>query len=365
MLKKRGFEKNEQKVVWLELLPSSGDQSRDMKLIDIFQKRMTHFGLQDNFILLYVEAFKNWSKGCYAKDYEKIKFFGKNKEEFEMICRNTDALLNLWYSVRPPILNKFNFKILLDTDPGLLQICALSPNCDMGIGLHDKYFTVGENIGKEWCSIHTLGIDWIPFRQPVDLDVWVPQINFDCKRFTTLTQWEWESVSYEGRIIENSKRTQFMEYITLPTLTKQELELAANIHPSLKDDIDLLSRNDWHLVDPNKVAGDPLSYQKYVAQSRGEFSVAKGVYVQLKTGWFSDRSICYLASGKPVLVQDTGIGDNLPVGYGLLTFRNMSEATEAIDKINSDYLFHCRKAREIAEKYFNSNLILNRIMKEM
>lgn len=355
------FKKLQHKILWLELLPSSDDLSRDKEKIKIFQKRMAYFGLNDNFVLVYPKDYQVRSNGIYIVNDKKTTYFGKDREEFERICKDADVLFNLSYSIRPPLLNKFDFKLLVDLDPGLLQISAQYPTCDIGIGLHDKYLTIGENIGRSYCSIPTLGIEWIPFRQPINLDIWKPHINNNCRRFTTIIQWEWFSIEYQGRLIDNSKRTQFIKFIELPNLTKQEMELAVNIfQPPQKGEINLLVKNGWHLVDPHKVAGDPLAYQEYIAKSRAEFSTEKGVVVQLKSGWFSDRSICYLASGKPVLVQDTAIEKNLPVGEGLLTFRNMNEIIEGINKINSDYLYHCTMARKIAEQYFDSNKILEK-----
>lgn len=360
-----GLKKLNTNVIWLELLCGrSEDIARDLDNIRIFQRRISYFGLSDNYVLLYVLADSN---------YQKIRFYGKQKDDFEILCKDTDVLLNLCYRIKPPLLNKFDRKFLVDLDPGLFQVSALYPDIDMGIGLHDKYFTIGENIGRPYCRIPTLGVDWITFRQPMNLDIWSPQINPDCKRFTTITQWDWQSIRYEDRLIDNSKRTQFMKYIELPNLTNvnQEFEIAANINGlkpndiSLQNDMNLLEKNGWHLVDPHKVAGDPLSYQKYIAQSRAEFSVAKEIYVELKSGWFSDRSICYLASGKPVLVQDTAIEKNLPVGEGLLTFKDMNDIIEGIKNINSNYVLHCKMARNIAEEYFDSNKILKEILKEL
>jgi glycosyltransferase involved in cell wall biosynthesis len=148
----------------------------------------------------------------------------------------------------------------------------------------------------------------------------------------------------------------------LPDLSGHRFELALDIHPSETNDLALLATHGWRLVDPRAVAGDPWAYQAYIQNSRAEFMVAKNMYVQAKSGWFSDRSICYLASGKPVLAQDTGIGEIYPTGEGLLTYTTLDEALAGVEEISRDYGRHARAARAMAEEHFDSDKVLSRLL---
>jgi hypothetical protein len=138
-----------------------------------------------------------------------------------------------------------------------------------------------------------------------------------------------------------------------------------NIHPADKKDFDSLRGHGWHIVDPKDVAADPSAFRRYVQTSAAEFSVAQGIYVETQSGWFSDRTVCYLASGKPVLVQDTGFSRNYPVGEGLVAFRTLDEAVAGAEQIVRDYDRHCRAARALAEGYFDSNKVLGRLLDEV
>jgi hypothetical protein len=151
----------------------------------------------------------------------------------------------------------------------------------------------------------------------------------------------------------------------LPRLCRQRFELALNIHPADTADIMLLTDNSWELVDPSSVAGDPSAYRRYIMASRAEFMVAKNMYVQSRSGWFSDRSACYLAAGKPVMAQDTGLESALPAGEGLITFSTTDEALAGVDAVNSDYATHCRGARALAEEYLDSDVVLRRLLEQL
>lgn len=153
--------------------------------------------------------------------------------------------------------------------------------------------------------------------------------------------------------------------MALPQLTGQRFELALSIHPNEVKDLALLDANGWSRVDPRAVAGEPRQYQQYIAGSKAEFMVAKGLYVATLSGWFSDRSICYLASGRPVLAQDTGLKHLYPTGEGLLTFGTVDEAAAGVEGINRDYARHARAARELAEALFDSDIVLGRLLEQL
>jgi hypothetical protein len=261
--------------------------------------------------------------------------------------------------------DRLPIKAYIDLDPGFTQLWHASGTSSKLAG-HDYFFTVGENIGTANCSLPTDGIEWRSTRQPVVLEQWPVCREGGACRFTTVASWRgpFGPVEYEGRTL-GSKVRQFRKYAALPSLLNQEFELALDIHPLDGRDRDLLRRNSWKLVDPRAVVPDPLSFRRYIQGSGAEFSVAQEIYVETGTGWFSDRSVRYLASGKPVLVEDTGFSRNYPVGDGLLAFSSPEQAIAGVRRITSDYAAHTIAARQIAETYFDSDRVIGRLLDQM
>ncbi|MBI3943419.1 MAG: hypothetical protein HY326_10440, partial [Chloroflexi bacterium] len=185
------------------------------------------------------------------------------------------------------------------------------------------------------------------------------------ERFTTIASWRgpYGPVHYGGKTF-GLKVHEFRRFIQMPELASQAFEIALNIHPADGKDLRLLQQHGWQIVDPRVVAPDPNAFRSYVQTSGAEFSVAQGIYVDTHSGWFSDRTVRYLASGKPVLVQDTGFSQNLPVGEGLLAFRTLEQAVSGAAQIGRDYERHCRGAREIAAAYFDSDKVLSKLIEE-
>src|SRR4029453_13949437 len=158
---------------------------------------------------------------------------------------------------------------------------------------------------------------------------------------------------------------EFRKFARLPSLTARRFEIALDINPADVKDIKLLCGNGWSLIEPRRAAGDPWRYRNYIRSSAAELMIAKGMYVQTRSGWFSDRSICYLASGRPVLAQDTGFGDTLPIGEGLLTFSTLEEAAEATRAIGRDPARHAFAARRLAESFFDSSEVLGALARKL
>ena len=186
------------------------------------------------------------------------------------------------------------------------------------------------------------------------------------QKFTCVCSWrnpygtvEWEGETYGSRVHE------FRKFMELPRLVDAEFELALDIHEAEVDDLRRLEAGGWRLVDPVAVAGTPGDYRSYVQRSRAEFSVAQNIYVGTRSGWLSDRSLCYLASGKPVLAQDTGFSANYPVGEGLIAFSTVEEAAAGVEEIERNYDRHSRAARELAEEYFDSSKVLRRLLERL
>jgi hypothetical protein len=255
-------------------------------------------------------------------------------------------------------------RAVLDIDPGFGQMWRELGQADILDG-HDAFVTIGENINEPSCEIPTCGFEWLTTRQPIVLDEW-PATPKERNVFTTVASWRgpWDAVEYNGKRY-GLRCHEFRKFFELPRLTGQEFELALDIDPADAKDRRALEENGWRIVDPHAVAGDPSSYRTYIQQSMAEICVAKNMYVETKSGWFSDRSICYLASGKPVLHQDTGLTHLYPTGEGLIVFSTLDEAAAGVEEIRRNYDRHSKAAREIAEEYFDSDKVLTRLLENL
>jgi hypothetical protein len=278
-----------------------------------------------------------------------------------------ELLVNLsGHLTHPALIERIRRKAYIDVDPGFTQFWHADPQVPFQVAEHDHYFTIGEYIGQADCSIPTSGLAWRPARQPVILDSWPVVKQNASGPFTTIASWR----GAYGPLTVGAKRYgvkahEFRKFVTLPRIVDRQFEIALDIHPNETDDLRLLHENGWNIADPVQVAGDPAQFRQYIQQSGAEFSVAQAVYVETNSGWFSDRTTRYLASGKPALVQDTGFQRNLPTGVGLLTFHNLDDAVAGAKMIASDYDAHCKAARRLAEEYFDSDKVLGRLIDDI
>ncbi len=253
----------------------------------------------------------------------------------------------------------------IDVDPGFTQIWA-SEGAGARLEGHDEYFTVGERIGTSGCSIPTNGLDWRPLPPPVTLEDWPVTPPVRPQRFTTVATWRSPlGTLSHGDVTFPGKHHQWRRVIDLPRRSPHDFAIALDIHAADFRDQETLEEHGWCLEDPRAVAHDPLSFRAYVQGSGAEISVAHGVYVDTASGWVSDRSVRYLASGRPALVQDTGIATRYPVGEGLVTFRTVEEAAEGASRIIRDYASNAAAARAIAEAHFDSDRVLGRFLEQM
>jgi hypothetical protein len=248
-------------------------------------------------------------------------------------------------------------RVLVDMDPFFTQIGRFASE---GLNEYQRYFTYGANIGRSGCHIPIDGKTWLATVPPVVPDIWIanPPATESAGNaaFTTIANWSaYGTVEYQGTQY-GQKDKEFMDLGDLPGKTSQKLELALSNADS--DAVLRLKRSGWSLVNAAEVSKDIETYQRYIAESRGEFTVAKNAYVKTNSGWFSDRSVCYLASGRPVIMQDTGFSDWLPTGEGVLAFSTVDEALACIEQVNSRYSTHCRTAREVAEEKFSYRVVL-------
>jgi hypothetical protein len=292
---------------------------------------------------------------------------GLSRGDVRDLAGQADLLVNIDGNVLDrAIKERVAHRVYVDDDPGFTQLWHARGTQAHVLEGHDRYYTFGENIGREFCPIPTVGIDWSPTRPPVVLDEWPVASEGRRDVLTTVGTWrpghgglEHEGVAYGLKVHE------FRKVVELPKHAPQRFELALDIHPDETRDLELLRRHGWELVDPCDVAFDPDSFRRYVQGSGGEFSAAQGLYVETESGWFSDRTVRYLASGRPVLVQDTGFGRNLPTGEGLLAYRTLDDAVAGARAIAEDYERHAAAARRVAEEHFDSDAVIGRIVADV
>jgi hypothetical protein len=253
--------------------------------------------------------------------------------------------------------------VYVDLDPGFTQAWHADPGLDFSVDGYDRYLTVGQNIGRSSCPVPTGGIEWIPTLPPVLLDEWpVAPVPEGPLAFTTAATWRspYGGLEIEGRKM-GLKHHQFRRFAALPERVEGvEFELALDIHPGDAADLELLRSHGWKLVDPRTAAGTPDAFREYVRGSGAEFSVAQGVYVEAATGWFSDRTAAYLASGRPAVVQDTGIerGD----AEALSSFDDLGAAATAVEAVRDEYPQRAAAARRFAEDRLDSDRVLGRVL---
>jgi hypothetical protein len=334
-------------VFWLELLQSSESREADLRMMRRFYDRLRRYDLSDNCILLV------FRKSLDHQPLEEAEVFGSSTSQVQRVIGEADLLLNFACALRQPLLSLFKRRALLDGDPGHLQIAQSI--VDLDLDHHDVFLTVGARINASDSLIPKLGHDWRAFEQLIYLPLWKSASEPERgSPFTSITEWTWEELHYAGRIFSVSKRDAYLKYIELPRLVGSPLELATNIGPSdPAGDRNRLAENGWTIADPHQVAYCPERYREYICASRGEFMCPKPIHVQLRTGWFSERSVAYLASGRPVVAEETGFSERIPTGIGLLAFRDLSTAAAAIAEVDANYERHQRAARALVEAYFD------------
>ncbi len=267
-----------------------------------------------------------------------------------------DLLLDICYAANERMVSRFKRSVLLDIDPGLLQLWVDAKQ--MSLAKHDLYFTIGETVGQPGSRIPNLGINWHYTPPCVALDHWKPQPTPPGAPFTTVSQWrggDW--VVYGDESYSNEKREGFVPYLDLPAHTTQPLELSLTLGDWEHEERQMLLGKGWRVSDAQTAAATPWGYQQYIARSKGEFSCVKPSCIRLQNAWISDRSICYLASGKPVVVQSTGPSRFLPDASGLFRFNTPDEAARCLDAVGNDYPKQAANARALAEEHFDAKKV--------
>ncbi|HUQ18399.1 MAG TPA: hypothetical protein VM099_02195 [Gemmatimonadaceae bacterium] len=296
-------------------------------------------------------------------DAHTAQWFGPAARGATTFCESAEIVLNI-SGINPlrDWTRKPRTRVLVDTDPAFTQVRNLTKeDARKNASEHNSFFTFAENVANGTARLPDDGLSWRPTRQPVVLDAWKVTRGNPSAPYTTVMQWssypavEWNGIRY------GTKASSFEPFFDLPSRTPAKLEIALGgagaPHDKFRD-------SGWLLQNPLEVALTPRDYQNYIAQSRGELSVAKQGYVVSNSGWFSERSACYLASGRPVVTQETGFSEWLPVGEGLLSFQNGDEAANAIAEIERDYNRHSLAARRIIEEHFDARKVLSRLLSE-
>jgi len=356
-------------AIWLELLPATNDEAADEARIKNFRRQLRAHGLAGRYCLLYQKPASD------KHDLGSIRCIGISKRELLARLGGPNVLLNLAYSIHPPLLLKFERRIFCDLDPS--EIFYWMTKMEMGQSYHHEFWTIGLNVHRSDCQLPKpvvaavpaafsasratrlplQKLRWKTFYPMVDTKLLRPQPRPRARKFTTVGV-----VEVAGEFPDLSKKFAFEPYLSLPSRVHEaQFELAMNI--ATKDpEQQRLKRLGWKIVDPHRVAGTPRTYRHYLANALAEFTAIKGVDVAWRTGWISDRAAAFLALGRPVITEDTGAKRYLPGKNGFSFVREADEAETAVREVLRDWSRLSRQARDSAVEVFDSVKNLRRIL---
>jgi len=290
---------------------------------------------------------------------------GLSRARLDALYRDAAAIVNLCGATAPREEHRRGPKLLyIETDPVYeqLRIAAGEESSLAFLTSHDVLFTYGENLGAPDCPVPLERFAWRTTRPPVVLDCWAARTDPGAVFFTSIASWEnkGKDITFRGETYQWSKHVNFLRFLDLPCHTPQRFCLAMDPADAA---VEARVRGaGWELTDPRPISADIDAYRDFIYGSRGEFTVAKDIYVRPRSGWFSDRSVCYLAAGKPVVTQDTAFGKFVPTGQGLLAYSTMEEAVDALARVNRDYAAHGAAARRVAAEHFGAEPVLRRLL---
>jgi hypothetical protein len=357
-----GLQRLKLDAIWLELLPRTKDAIADQARIENFQRQLRAHGLAGRYCLLYQRP----ASDTHALD--SLRCIGISKRELLDRLRGPNVLLNLAYSIHPPLLLNFERRIFCDLDPS--EIFYWMTQMEMGQSCHHEFWTIGLNVRGTRCQLPKpvalptgRRLQWKTFYPLVDTKLFLPQPRPRTPKFTTVGQWYWGgAVEVAGEFPDLSKKHAFEPYLTLPTrLPEAQFELAMNITRE-DPERERLQRLGWKIVDPHRVARTPSAYRRYLTGALAEFTAIKGVDVAWRTGWVSDRAAAFLALGRPVITEDTGAEDYLPAKNGFSFVRDAHEAEAAVKEVLRDWPQLSKQARQCVVEVFDSVRNLRRIL---
>ena len=290
--------------------------------------------------------------------------FGMDYRSLRQFATRADVLINISGMLTDPaLLEPIKRRVYLDLDPAFNQAWH-SGGIDMHLDAHTHFATVGLAVGRPECRVPTCGKDWITTRPPVVLREWPIAQRLTRNAFTTVANWRSYGALYHDGMFLGQKVHSWRPLMGLPGKTSSRFALALSIHRR-EPDLRALRVNGWKLINPRRAAGTPSAYRRFVGGSRAELGIAKSGYVVARSGWFSDRSACYLAAGRPVLAQDTGFGTAIPTGDGLIPFSTEADVLAGIESIETSYPRHREAARALAETHFDSDRVLARLLERI
>jgi hypothetical protein len=342
-------------TIWLELLPGADDVLADQSKIRNFQRQLQAHGLARRYCLLYQNP------AADTHDLDSLQCIGISKRELLERIAGPNVLLNLAYSIHPPLLLKFERRIFCDLDPS--EIFYWMTKMEVGQSYHHEFWTIGLNVHGDDCRMPKSTLAWKTFYPLVDTRLFRSQSRPRAPKFTTVGQWYWGgAVEVAGEFPDLSKRFAFEPYLGLPARAPEaRFELAMNI--AAKDpERERLRRLGWQVIDPHRVARTPRTYRRYLASAIAEFTAIKGVDVAWRTGWVSDRAAGFLALGRPVITEDTGAQPYLPAENGFYFIRSATEAEVAVREVLRDWSRLSKQARGCAVEVFDSVKNLRRIL---
>jgi hypothetical protein len=337
-------------VIWLEVVHPGTPAHEVQANVAILKSRLERYHLAESVAL------------CSSTSEPLSLAAVEGCLDLEAACE-ADLLLNLMYGITPEVVGRFRRSALVDIDPGLLQIWMSKGG--INVARHDVYFTIGETVGRAGARFPDCGLEWQYTPPCVALDWWPVCQTGEDVAFTTVSQWyqnEW--MEEEDEIYSNDKRSGFLPFLDLPRSTSQPMELALPLtaHDDSESEWQMLLERGWRIRDAREIASTPWDYQRYVQKSLGEFSCAKPSCIRLQNAWISDRTVCYLASGKPAVVQHTGPSRFLPDAAGLYRFRDLKEAACCLEMVAADYEHQCILARALAEVHFDARKVVTRVL---
>jgi len=342
-------------AIWLELLPGTDDVLADQSKIRNFQRQLRAHGLAGRYCLLYQKPTAD------THDLDSLRCVGISKRELLERLGGPNVLLNLAYSIHPPLLQKFERRIFCDLDPS--EIFYWMTKMEVGQSYHHEFWTIGLNVHQDDCQLPKSGLAWKTFYPLVDTKLFRPQPRPRSPKFTTVGQWYWGgAVEVAGEFPDLSKRFAFEPYLSLPArMPEARFELAMNIATE-DPERERLRRLGWKVVDPHRMARTPRVYRRYLGSALAEFTAIKGVDVAWRTGWVSDRAAAFLALGRPVITEYTGAKRYLPIESGFRFVRSAAEAEAAIREVLHDWSRLSKQARQGAVEVFDSVRNLRRIL---